>query len=151
MDTVIMSCSKVGGTSRSVGGELVLPGSPWANLLGLLVRANVRRCARDPILTCSGATLLTQGVILMLKHQRGPSSAGSIRLITSSFCPLLLAVYFFYWAQLTRTDGYGLETDIRGRRREKQASPRLPRQLSSPSSPQSSIKPSCTSTWQQCF
>uniref|UniRef100_A0A674PFV4 V-SNARE coiled-coil homology domain-containing protein n=1 Tax=Takifugu rubripes TaxID=31033 RepID=A0A674PFV4_TAKRU len=41
-----------------------------ANMLGLLVRVNVRRYARRQTFMSSCATLVTQGGILMLKHQQ---------------------------------------------------------------------------------
>lgn len=34
------------------------------------------------------------------------------------FPSLLLAVYFFYWAQPISTDGYGLKNDTRGKRKK---------------------------------
>lgn len=39
---------------------------------------------------------------------------GIIELMTSFF-----AVYFFYWAQPISTDGYGLQNDLRGKRRRR--------------------------------
>lgn len=42
-------------------------------------------------------------------------------------------VYFFYWAQPINTDGYGLENDMRGKRK-KIRNPSTPFYLSSPSS-----------------
>lgn len=95
-------------------------------MLGLLVRVNVRTCSDCRVLL---SHVSNAGGDFNAKTQAGlhrPSSAGSIRLITSPFSPLLLAVYFFYWAQLTGTDGYGLENDFRGRGTEKQAQPSLP-------------------------
>lgn len=47
------------------------------------------------------------------------------------FSSLLLAVYFFYWAQPISTDGYGLENDTRGKGTKKQE-PFLPFYPSSP-------------------